>query len=257
MKRNSKSKTKEVLSEALLEIVLTAVFFAVGFGIFAIFGGTERAWETDGDLLSLIGLLVLLLLGGAFIFVCHRLRRRLRIAIHGREGISLVPMKKKDFPHFYATIVSAFVREERRDEAAAREMLKNSLYTVYRIVENDRVLGYLTVWRLPRFAFVEHFVIFDEYRGHGYGGKVLDIVKEAFGRLVLEAEPPEDGATSARRVAFYERNGFRVNDCPYEQPSYYGEAPVPLVLMSYPDTLNDFDGAVATIYEKVYFIKKD
>ena len=69
---------------------------------------------------------------------------------------------------------------------------------------------------------------------------------------MLEAEPPEEGMR-ARRVDFYERNGFVRNPQKYIQPAYReGGDEVELVLMSYPDTLGEFERAVEEIYKKVY-----
>ena len=71
----------------------------------------------------------------------------------------------------------------------------------------------------------EHLLPFD--------GK-LDFVRAArqiresgfTGALVLEVEPPESSEIAARRVAFYEKWGFCVNERPYAQPSFHGEDPV-------------------------------
>ena len=82
-------------------------------------------------------------------------------------------------------------------------------------------------------------MIYELYRNRGYGGRTLEILKEMYERMVLEAEPPTDDLRS-RRIAFYERNGFSKNDYPYLQPPYRpGETRVPLVLMSYPSRLEN------------------
>ncbi len=254
MKRRERSR--DTLGEAILEILLTAVSFGVGFGIFALFGGASSATEKDGDLLTLAGLAVIASVVGIAVFLCRRIRRRLRVAIHSGDGISLVPMRKKGFEDFYRALCRSFVWEETREKDDAYATLSDPRFTVYRIVENDRPVGYITLWRLSRLTFVEHFFIFDEYRSHGYGARVLGMVKEAFGPLILEVEPAEDSELAARRVGFYERCGFHLNDYPYAQPSFHGEAPVPLRLMTCPERLNDPSSAAEEIYEVVYGIRK-
>ena len=172
------------------------------------------------------------------------------------DGLHLVPMEKEAFDAFYKTMVSSFVREERRDEADARRQLENPLFTVYSIVDGRQTVGYVTVWQTRGFAFLEHFFMREEYRNRGYGARTMTIVQEAFGDLVLEAEPPEDSEIAARRVAFYERLGFHQNHAPYLQPSYHGDEPVPLVLMSYPSPRKELAETVDQIYSVVYGITK-
>lgn len=257
-KQKQKERVKEVLTDALVEILLSAVLFAVGFGFYALLVGKERAWEADGDTLALLGIGCLFAIGTAIVLVCRllrRVRRRLKIAIHSGDGLSLIPMKKREFDRFYAGLDASFVREERREKEDARRQLDHPLFTVYRIVDGEKTVGYLTAWRLQNFFFLEHFFMLEEYRCRGYGGRALDMAEKAFGALVLEVEPPETSETAARRVAFYEKWGFCVNDHPYAQPSFHGEEPVPLVLMSYLSPLSDFDSAVKEIYETVYHLQ--
>ena len=54
---NRKSIIKGEISEGLLEIVLSLVFFAIGFGVLSLFNLTD----IDGDLAMLIGGVVLIL----------------------------------------------------------------------------------------------------------------------------------------------------------------------------------------------------
>lgn len=254
MKR--KEKLKDALGEGILEILLTALFFGVGFGIFALFGGVSSAVETDVEWLTAVGVLAFALIAGSIIFVCRRIRRRLRVAIHSGDGLSLVPMRKKEFEDFYRALCRSFVWEETRERDDAYATLSNPRFTVYRILDNDRTVGYITLWRLSRLTFVEHFFIFEAYRSHGYGARVMAMAKKAFGPLILEVEPPEASELAARRVGFYERCGFHLNDCPYAQPSFHQDAPVPLMLMTCPERLSNPSAAVEEIYEVVYGIRK-
>ena len=158
----------------------------------------------------------------------------------------------KDFDEIYSEMEKNFVKEERRDYIPARNLLDKEEYLVYHITVSGENVGFVTVWLLSDFAFVEHFVVYEKYRNLGYGGMAISLIKDKFGKAVLEAEPPEEGMR-ARRVDFYERNGFVRNPQKYIQPAYReGGDEVELVLMSYPDTLGEFERAVEEIYKKVY-----
>ena len=52
-----KTSFKERLIEALLELLISVVLFAVGFGLVSLFGGV--GWELDFELLALIGCAVI------------------------------------------------------------------------------------------------------------------------------------------------------------------------------------------------------
>ena len=72
--------------------------------------------------------------------------------------------------------------------------------------------------------------------------------------IILEAELPETDL-SRRRVAFYERYGFKICPKPYFQPPYHaGEAPLPLLLMYYGwDSLDGkFEEIRDTLHANVY-----
>jgi GNAT superfamily N-acetyltransferase len=110
----------------------------------------------------------------------------------------------------------------------------------------------VTLWSLDSFYFVEHFAIYGEYRNKGYGSVAVGLILDRFKRVVLEAEP-HDGGIASRRLGFYERGGFVINDFPYIQPSYHGEdGGVPLMLLSYPDRLAAPIDIAKEIYKKVY-----
>lgn len=80
-------------------------------------------------------------------------------------------------------------------------------------------LGYAMLW-LPRArngALLEYLGVLRGKRNGGLGTQVLPLLAERYGQLFGEAEAPtsDDPAENdlrQRRIAFYERNGFRVLD---------------------------------------------
>lgn len=149
----------------------------------------------------------------------------------------------------------AFPRQERRDDQRQRKLAdSNPHFFPHLISENGKAIGLLTLWRLPGFTFAEHLAVDPGLRNGGYGARIMQWLKENEKKLILETELPETDL-SRRRVAFYERCGFRICPKPYEQPAYHAdEQPLPLHLMYYGwDSLDkDFESIRDTIYRYVY-----
>ena len=166
--------------------------------------------------------------------------------------MTLERMKKEDFDAVYAQMEQCFPREERRERAHAEAMLCDPRFCILHVLENGERVGFITLWELESFTFIEHFVTYEAHRNKGLGARVLRHLQGTLGTLVLECEPPE-APLAARRLHFYERTGFCQNDVPYLQPAYReGEQDVPLVLMSYPCVLKDPAAAIKQIYRTVY-----
>ena len=160
--------------------------------------------------------------------------------------------ENEDFDSVYDELEKNFIPEERRDREDARKLMTAGEYTVYHVIDGDSKVGFITVWELGAFAYVEHFITYEKFRNSGYGGEALSLLKEMYRNIVLEAEPPI-GEMPKRRLAFYERNGFCRNEQYYFQPPYReGGNGVELVLMSYPTLLSDFYAVARDIYAKVY-----
>ena len=71
--------------------------------------------------------------------------------------------------------------------------------------------------------------------------------------VVLEVEIP-DPPIPKRRIAFYDRSGFRIAHDDYVQPPYIDGLPsVPMFLMSTAETFTD--GQVRELQQAVYGIK--
>lgn len=170
--------------------------------------------------------------------------------------MKLKKIKSDEFDHIYSELEKNFIPDERRDYNPSKALLELREYDVYHIIKDDKKVGFVTVWHLEEFAFVEHFVIYEKERCLGYGSQALSLIIKEFPKIVLEAEPPVNELCK-RRLAFYERNGFYQNDYPYIQPSYRENGnEVSLILMSYPEPLADCDDTVSEIYKRVYRKRK-
>lgn len=166
--------------------------------------------------------------------------------------MQLIRADKGELKDIYAQMQKNFIPDEVRDYSDVERLHGNGKYAVYHIEENGEKIGFMGVWTLTGFAFLEHFVVYENFRNGGNGGKALDLLKEKFGAVVLEAEPPQE-PMQIRRVKFYERHGMCLNPQEYWQPPYResGNA-CNLKIMSYPRPLSNFKGTVKKIYKEVY-----
>ena len=79
-------------------------------------------------------------------------------------------------------------------------------------------------------------------------------MKEEDTPMVLEVELPET-EMAQRRIGFYQRLGFILNEFPYWQPSMQeGQPSIPLKIMSWPKALSQeqFTPWQQQIYQDVY-----
>lgn len=165
--------------------------------------------------------------------------------------MKLEKIKTEEFDYIYSQMQQNFIIDEIRDKIQAYEVLSDNSYSIYNIIENDMKVGFITLWELQDFLFVEHFVIYKEFRKKGYGSKALSLVKEMAGLVVLEVEHPLTD-TAKKRINFYKNNGFISNDYNYMQPSYRkGGNKVPLIIMSSAPIIY-IDRVVDSLYKKVY-----
>lgn len=167
------------------------------------------------------------------------------------------PMSRGQFSRLFELMEYSFPQNERRDFKEQFEEFQKPLFRSLVLSENDKIIGFLNYWELSELIYIEHFAIDRTLRGKGLGtglvGKFREITENR--PAVLEAEPPELNDTAFRRVEFYKRLGFRLNDYGYLQPPYRaGETPVRLVIMSSPNALSpeEFERARSTIYREAY-----
>ena len=167
----------------------------------------------------------------------------------------LTPMPKQDFDQFYAILTDSFPPDELRSREEHEALLDRPDYLVYAHYDRGNLIAFLTVWQTQTLAFIEHFAVGKCHRNRGLGAKLLDQLKKQLGKpLCLEAELPNT-PMAIRRLAFYERNGFFINQFPYMQPALEtGKQPVPLYLLTTekPQTADSFHTLKQFLYTVVY-----
>lgn len=168
-------------------------------------------------------------------------------------------MTKLEFRYFdtiYSLMEESFPSEEYRSYDEQKALLNNPAYTIY-VLNNEHqdIMAFIAVWEFDDFAFIEHFAVNPNYRNGGIGARVLNEMVELLSITVcLEVEPPET-EMAKRRIGFYKRNKFFLNDYPYMQPSISpGKAAIPLLIMTTGGTVDEatFEQMKDTLYAKVY-----
>lgn len=152
---------------------------------------------------------------------------------------------------------NSFPPEERREFDALVCLFPYPDMHLCALIQDGKPVGFMIYWQWSDadVLFIEHFAIDPDRRGQQLGQKalaqVLDIPAAYY---LLEAELPTDNI-SKRRIRFYERQGFLVNDFPYAQPPYrLGNPTIPMKLLSMPVVLDTavFQKFCRLIAERVY-----
>ncbi len=171
--------------------------------------------------------------------------------------VRFIDVNEETFNMVFDKMTAAFPYEERRDCFDQKECLKNKYFKFLEIYDGDIAVGFTALWIFESFVFIEHIAIDEEKRSGGYGSQTIEAIKEKYNKpIILEAESPVT-EQQIKRIKFYERLGFKVNAFDYTQPSYHGGEGVPLLILSYPNTLSndEFDLFLKETKKEVYKIR--
>lgn len=168
---------------------------------------------------------------------------------------------ENDFDDIYAIMKDSFPADEMRGYDAQKALFGRKEYFAFGVKENDGSLAaFITMWKFSDFTYGEHFAVSQDLRGSGMGGRIInEAAKIAEKRFCFEVEPPETDIAK-RRIAFYERNGFILNDFHYIQPPLSESTEsLRLMIMSYGKMLTDmeFQAIKNTVYRNVYGVSEN
>ena len=121
-----------------------------------------------------------------------------------------------------------------------------------------RNVGFITGWLFDGYTYVEHFAIDPAARNGGIGAEAMKQFLVFCGTpVVLEVEMPTD-EMSKRRIGFYERLGFKLDNQVYHQPPYReGGEWLEMRLMTYGDVdlEHSFELVKNCLHKNVYGVK--
>lgn len=175
-------------------------------------------------------------------------------------NINLKKFEHSDFDSFFKLMSEAFPSVERRNYEDQKKVLCEDLYNI--IVDkdnNDDITGFIANWQFDDFNFIEHFAVNSKMRGNGLGTIMLkDYLSKCNKPIFLEVELPQNDV-AIRRIEFYKRLGFHLNNFEYFQPPMQKQHDVlPLKVMSYPNSVNykQFIKFKNMVYDVVYKVNK-
>lgn len=169
------------------------------------------------------------------------------------SSVSLSAVKADDgelIDYLESIYLESFPPEERR---LWQGVVDGSGPRLFAIVMDGVPCGMLSCWFFSGFVYIEHLAVDVSKRSCGVGSAVLNVFATELAAnlpVVVEVEHPESDR-AVRRVAFYERNGYRIISREYVQPPYQAGMPsVPLMLMS----TEDIDSRLVevTLHREVY-----
>lgn len=172
----------------------------------------------------------------------------------------LKQIKRNEFEKIFDIMKDSFPDDEYREYNEQLSLFDDLDYAVYVLRgNNESVKAFIAVWNFAEFLYVEHFAVASQFRNEGIGAEILNEVTSSSDKIVcLEVEPPEN-EISKRRIKFYERNGFNLNDFPYQQPALSKDKnPLKLYLMTYKKKIekDEFEKIKNVLYRRVYKLQK-
>ena len=126
---------------------------------------------------------------------------------------------------YQTELVNAFPPTELKPLKSMLNLMAQNRYEALGLYDEAGLHGYALTWLEPGipFALLDYFGTLEGQRGTGLGTKMLDMLSEHYKNyrgIFGEAEgafssDPDEKALQERRLAFYERNGFRYGgyDC--------------------------------------------
>lgn len=142
------------------------------------------------------------------------------------------------FEQAWSLYKKSFPPEERRQLRTQKKIMDNLSYHFELIIDDGSFVGINLWWGFDSLRYIEHLATLPKLRGKGYGRRILDDFTSASAiPVLLEVEYP-DHDISRRRIQFYRRAGFILNEYPYTHPPYKkGGNRVSLLLMTHPDAI--------------------
>ena len=177
----------------------------------------------------------------------------------------MVELSVKDFDHIFDLMKLSFPTDEYRTYEEQKLLFSEPSYKVYGLFDennktNKKVLKYfICCWNIGDILYIEHFAVNPAYRNSGIGTDIIrkiSSITENNGSscICLEVEPP-DNEDAERRIQFYKRNGYFLNQYDYVQPPLSkGKDPVRLMIMTFGKELKplEFQHLKEVLYRKVY-----
>lgn len=168
-------------------------------------------------------------------------------------------LTRNNFDQVFDIMKESFPEDEYRTYKEQKALLDIPEYQVFVLKDNagSQIKAFIAVWDFNTIAFIEHFAVNLKYRNCGLGSKILnELIDKLDKMVVLEVELPEN-QMAARRIEFYKRNNFFLNEYPYVMPPLAkGRNAVNMKIMTLGRlvTQEEFNNIKTLLYNRVYNI---
>lgn len=149
-------------------------------------------------------------------------------------------------------MTSDFPEDELKPLAQILSMVNEGTCTFYALRQNEEVLSYFSVCQKGQGLLVDYLAVNKKYRGQGIGTRTLDFLKSISDNkyIIIECEDEEKAEdesnkiTRLRRIAFYERAGFKRSGV---SSNLFG---VDYIILTHPNNISKHK--VKELYSAVY-----
>ena len=147
-----------------------------------------------------------------------------------------------DFHKAWKLYEDAFPLEERRSLSAQVSILKKDNYNFDVLNDGKQFIGFILWWDFETYRYIDHFATVKTQRNKGFGKLILtQFMSNNEKPILLEVDLPTS-LINKRRIKFYERLGYKLNQHYYEIPQIEeDQAPFQLLIMSYPNPIYSVD----------------
>ncbi len=131
-------------------------------------------------------------------------------------------------------------------------------YKIYQTIEEVPV-GYVILFETENFIFIDYIAVYKEFHSKGFGGKILENLKQTFHKrgCFLEVEKPDKNKPDTlRRIKFYEKHGAELVNQNYIYPNREGGLPMYLYYIPYkekPPSISEQKEFLTSLFKTVHF----
>ena len=169
------------------------------------------------------------------------------------ESIRIETTEHPLFAQLWKLYNDSFPRVERLTLEHQKTALRSELYSLLAYTDEGKFVGLVGYWEFDSYVYIEHLCVDPSLRSGGYGSRIMKHLCGSTDKtVILEIEPVVDEPT-ARRLRFYEKLGFTLNDYEYIQPALSWKE-VELRIMATGGALSEeeFNGIRKILYGVVY-----
>lgn len=166
-------------------------------------------------------------------------------------------LNPESFQQFFGLLERNFPKDEYRSYQHQKNLMKKNNYQIFVTLDNSNlfVKAAVALWTFDNFYYIEHLVVNKDYRNNRQGSKILNQLTKFLDRIIiLEVEPPTN-SVNKKRISFYLKNNFFLNEYPYIMPALENDKnPLELNIMSSNRLLSEteFTEIKNILYSKVY-----